>query len=302
MIKEFTLNRNRNLTLTVLFAAAVFLAGCTSTKEVIETSGPVQDAAEAQTLIVGTWIENPNRDGNIEKGIWNADGTFYAEVTTRQGELVEIDGGTYCFENGLLKLTITELGGEWNGGKLEPFGSIVEIYYDYYVTDDTLHLERVKRVMDGSTETFKPTLKDDYTRISPVPSKTASSSYPKQDAAEAAPLIVGTWTEVNRDGNVETVTWGADGSFQGAVITPDGDLVEVDNGWYEFMEGQLVLFIANAGGDWNGGVLEPINPPIENWYSYYVTRDTLHLERTKWVRFGTEQLFDPSPIDNYTRK
>ncbi|MBQ0167685.1 MAG: hypothetical protein KBT02_11320 [Treponema sp.] len=126
---------------------------------------------------------------------------------------------------------------------------------------------------------------------------------PVQAPTEAQALIVGTWVEnPNRDGNVETVTWGADGSFQAAVITPDGDLVEVDNGWYEFMEGQLVLFIANAGGDWNGGVLESIDPPLENWYSYYVTKNTLHLERTKWVRFGTEQSFDPPPIDNYTRK
>lgn len=299
MIKEFTLNRNRNLTLTVLFAAAVFLAGCTSTKEVIETSDPVQDAAEAQALIVGTWIENPNRDGNIEKGIWNADGTFYAEVTTRQGELVEIDGGTYCFENGLLKLTITELGGTWNGGKLEPFGSTVVIYYTYYVTEDSLHLERIKRVTDGNAETFNPPLADNYEKANRTP---VTPKYPPQDAAEAQALIAGTWTEVNRDGNVETVTWGTDGSFQGAVITPDGDFVEVDNGWYEFMEGQLVLFIANAGGDWNGGVLEPIDPPLENWYSYYVTKNTLHLERTKWVRFGAEQSFDPPPTDDYTRK
>lgn len=137
-------------------------------------------------------------------------------------------------------------------------------------------------------------------KVTPITPVTPAT--PKQDAAEAAPLIVGTWTEVNRDGNVETVTWGADGSFQGAVITPDGDFVEVDNGWYEFVDGQLVLFIANAGGDWNGGVLEPIDPPLENWYSYYVTKNTLHLERTKWVRFGAEQSFDPPPTDDYTRK
>ncbi len=296
------MNKKRNILLAALLIATLLLAGCTTTKGSQTAPTPVQAPAEAQALIVGTWVENPNRDGNIEKGTWNTDGTFYAEVTTQKGELVEIDGGTYCFENGYLKLTITELGGEWNGGKLEPFGSIVEIYYDYYVTDDTLHLERVKRVMDGSTETFKPTLKDDYTRISPVPSKTASSSYPKQDATEAAPLIVGTWTEVNRDGNVETVTWGADGSFQAAVITPEGDLVEIDNGWYEFVDGQLVLSVANAGGDWNGGVLEPINPPIENWYNYYVTQNTLHLERTKRVMSGAEQSFAPPPTDDYTRK
>lgn len=138
--------------------------------------------------------------------------------------------------------------------------------------------------------------------VQPSEAAPVTPATPKQNAAEAAPLIIGTWTEVNRDGNVETIAWGADGSFQGAVITPDGDLVEVDNGWYEFMEGQLVLFIANAGGDWNGGVLESIDPPLENWYSYYVTKNTLHLERTKWVRFGTEQSFDQPPTDDYTRK
>lgn len=120
-------------------------------------------ASDEAKQIVGTWVEDPNRVGNKEIGHWNKDGSFAAEVYTQEGVLTETDTGTWCIEDGLLKLTITELGGDWNGGKLEPCDPII-MYYKFTVTKDKLHTERVKRVMNGAEETFNPAPEDNYVR------------------------------------------------------------------------------------------------------------------------------------------
>lgn len=295
------MRKNSRFILAALIAAVLLLTGCPTTKDI--TPAVIQDASEAQELIVGTWTEI-NRDGNVETHVWGADGSFYAEAYTKTGELVEMDAGTYCFEDGKIKLTITELGGKWTDGKLEPAGFSLTLYYTYYVTENSLHLERVKSITDGQTEIYRPTLKDDYTRVGDIPGKAAQGepSKPAQEPAEAQPLIIGTWTEVNRDGNVETTSWKEDFSFQAVQTTPDGDIVEVDSGYYNFENGQLKVSITNAGGNWNGGVLEPIEPAIELYYNYYVTKNTLHLERTRKLFYGNDEIFNPPLTDDYTRK
>lgn len=128
----------------------------------VNAASPKKVSKEAK-LIVGNWVENPNRDGNMEIGHWKKDGSFSAEVYTQENVLCETDAGTWCIEDGLLKLTLTELGGDWTGGKLEPCDPLT-MYYKFTVTKDKLHTERVKRVMNGVEETFDPAPADDYVR------------------------------------------------------------------------------------------------------------------------------------------
>lgn len=120
------------------------------------------DTSEAKSLITGTWIEDPNREGNVETGIWGADGSFTAEIKTPNGDLVEKCIGSWAIKNNQIVLTITKDAGEWSGFELADIE--LTTWYNYRVTDDTLHLERTKRSIFGNEEEFNPPLNDDYRR------------------------------------------------------------------------------------------------------------------------------------------
>lgn len=116
-------------------------------------------------------------------------------------------------------------------------------------------------------------------------------------------LVAGIWTETNRDGDIETGVWGEDGSIYVEVVSQDGKLVEADTGNYCFENNQIKLTILTSKGDWSNWQFQKLDEPIVMYYNYKVTKDSLHLERTKRIFFGEVQSFDaPYPEDNYTRK
>ena len=115
-------------------------------------------------------------------------------------------------------------------------------------------------------------------------------------------MFVGTWSEINRDGNIETIVLTEEGTIHSTTVTQDGSLIEEDKGYFSFVEDQLKVSITSAKGNWTNWEFERISPPVYMFYNYTITESMIHLERTRKIFYDSIQDFEePYPEDNYSR-